>query len=280
MLSFSLGPFSLALNHLLLLAALVLATFVGWLGGRRQRVNPERALFGLFLLGLLLARVGFVLVYWAQYQNHLPGIIDIRDGGFLVWPGVIAVVIGALVHGFRRPALRTSMAMGVLSGLMFWWLASLAVSASQQDARLPNLSLRDGSGTPVHLSDYQGKKLVINLWATWCPPCRREMPVLQVAQQTNPDVVFLFVNQAETPREVGTFLTSQGLQLDNLLFDDTGELARRVGSAALPTTLFYRPDGGLSASHLGELSNASLTHVLGQLGESAPLASSQTRSTQ
>jgi thiol-disulfide isomerase/thioredoxin len=280
MLSFSLGPFSLALSHLLLLAALVLATFVGWLSGRRQQVNPERALFGLFVLGLLLARMGFVLVYWTQYQNHLPSIIDIRDGGFLVWPGVVAVVIGALVHGFRRPALRPSMGMGVVSGLVFWWLASLAVSASQQDARLPNLTLRNAAGEAVQLSDYQGKKLVINLWATWCPPCRREMPVLQAAQQSNLDVVFLFVNQAETPREVGTFLTSQGLQLNNVLFDDTGELARRVGSAALPTTLFYRPDGRLSASHLGELSNASLTHALGQIGEPATLASSQTRSTQ
>lgn len=280
MLSFSLGPFSLALNHLLLLAALGLATFVGWLSGRRQRINPERVLFGLFLLGLLLARSGFVLMYWAQYKNHLPSIIDIRDGGFLVWPGVVAVVIGALVHGLRRPALRASMAMGVVSGLVFWWLANLAVSASQQDARLPSLTLRNGAGEPVQLSDYQGKKLVINLWATWCPPCRREMPVLQAAQQANPDAVFLFVNQAETPREVGTFLTSQGLQLDNLLFDATGELARGVGSAALPTTLFYRPDGSLSASHLGELSNASLTHALGQLVEPATLASSPTRSTQ
>lgn len=280
MLSFSLGPFSLALNHLLLLAALVLATFVGWLSGRRQGVNPERALFGLFLLGLLLARVGFVLVYWTQYQSHPASIIDIRDGGFLVWPGVVAVVIGALVHGFRRPALRTPMGIGVVSGLVFWWLASLAVSASQQDARLPDLTLRNAAGMPVQLSDFQGKKLVVNLWATWCPPCRREMPVLQAAQQANPDVVFLFVNQAETPREVGTFLTSQGLQPDNLLFDGSGELARRVGSAALPTTLFYRPDGRLSASHLGELSNASLTHALGQFAEPAALASSRIRSTQ
>jgi thiol-disulfide isomerase/thioredoxin len=280
MLSFSLGPFSLALSHLLLLLAVVLATFVGWLSGRRQGINPERTLFNLFLLGLVFARLGFVGVYWAQYRGDWLRIVDIRDGGFLPWIGVVAVVIGALVQGWRKPHLRHSLGAGVISGLLFWWLANLAIGVTQQDAHLPDISLRNAAGEPVRISDFQGKKLVINLWATWCPPCRREMPVLQAAQESNPDVAFLFVNQAESPQEVATFLTRQGLQLNNLLFDDTGELARQVGSAALPTTLFYRPDGRLLASHLGELSAASLAHALEQLGESATPASSQPRSTQ
>jgi len=189
MLSFSLGPLVLALNHLLLLAALALATLVGWISGRRQKINPERALFGLFLLGLVVARVAFVVVYWPQYQAHPLAIIDIRDGGFHSWPGVAAIFIGALLHGWRHPALRKSMGMGVGSGLLFWWVAGLGLTAQQQDTRLPELTLHNGAGQAVRLSDYLGKPLVINLWATWCPPCRREMPVLQAAQQTNPDVV-------------------------------------------------------------------------------------------
>jgi thiol-disulfide isomerase/thioredoxin len=280
MLSFSVGPFSLALSHLLLLLAVALATFVGWLSGRRRGINPERTLFNLFLLGLVFARLGFVVVYWTQYRGDWLRIIDIRDGGFLPWIGIVAVVIGALAQGWRKPSLRNSMGLGVISGLLFWWLANLAISVTQQDARLPDIALRNAAGEPVRISDFQGKKLVINLWATWCPPCRREMPVLQAAQQSNPDVAFLFVNQAESSQEVATFLTRQGLQLSNVLFDDTGELARQVGSTALPTTLFYRPDGRLLASHLGELSAASLTHALEQLGESATPASSQPRSTQ
>jgi thiol-disulfide isomerase/thioredoxin len=280
MLSFSVGPFSLALSHLLLLLAVALATFVGWLSGRRRGINPERTLFNLFLLGLVFARLGFVVVYWTQYRGDWLRIIDIRDGGFLPWIGIVAVVIGALAQGWRKPSLRNSMGLGVISGLLFWWLANLAISVTQQDARLPDIALRNAAGEPVRISDFQGRKLVINLWATWCPPCRREMPVLQASQQSNADVTFLFINQAESPRDVATFLTSQGLQLSNVLFDDTGELARQVGSAALPTTLFYRPDGRLLASHLGELSAASLTHALEQLGEPATATSSQARSTQ
>ncbi|SEJ02216.1 TlpA disulfide reductase family protein [Pseudomonas sp. NFR16] len=280
MLSFSLGPLVLSLTHLLLLMALALSTLVGWLAGRRRRINPERALFALFLLGLLVARLAFVAAYWPQYQSQILRIVDIRDGGFLIWPGVVAVVVATTVLVWNRPLQRKALGLGVASGLLFWWLAGLVVSAQHQNVSLPDLTLRDTAGRPVQLSDYAGRKLVINLWATWCPPCRREMPVLQAAQRLNPDVVFLFVNQAESPREVATFLASQGLHLDNVLFDDSGELARSVGSAALPTTLFYNPDASLSGSHLGELSDASLKHYLDNLSAPVMPSSSQPRSSQ
>jgi prolipoprotein diacylglyceryltransferase len=91
MLSFSVGPFALSLNHLLLLVALALATLVGWISGRKQRINPERAVFGLFMFGLLVARLAFVARYWPQYESDPLRIVDIRDGGFSTWPGVIAV---------------------------------------------------------------------------------------------------------------------------------------------------------------------------------------------
>lgn len=103
---------------------------------------------------------------------------------------------------------------------------------------------------------------MINLWATWCPPCRREMPVLERAQHQRPDVTFLFVNQAESMQSVSTFLATQGLTLDNVLFDASGRLGQAVGSMALPTTLFYRADGRLINSHLGELSQASLARAM------------------
>ncbi|WP_296255260.1 MULTISPECIES: TlpA family protein disulfide reductase [unclassified Pseudomonas] len=266
MLSFSVGPFALAISHALLFAALLFATLIGWLTGRRQRINPERALFGLFLLGLLVSRLAFAIAYREQYQTNPTSIIDIRDGGFLAWPGVVAVVLGAALCAWKRPTLRAPLGVGVVGGLLFWWLAGLAVSARHNDAHLPELTLLDAAGQAVPLENFRGKRLVVNLWATWCPPCRREMPMLQAAQQANSDVVFMFVNQAESPREVATFLARQGLHLNNVLFDSNGEFARQVGSSALPTTLFYDSDGRLSASHLGGLSAASLKRYLDDPG--------------
>jgi thiol-disulfide isomerase/thioredoxin len=280
MLSFSIGPFALAMTHLLLLIGLTLATLVGWLAGRTKRVNPEKAIFGLFVLGVLVARLSFVIVYWAQYRDSVLGIIDLRDGGFLAWPGVIAAMAGGGLYSWHRPSLRIPLGFGAGFGLAFWVLANAGISQLEPDTRLPDVTLHNAAGELVRLSDYQGKKLVINLWATWCPPCRREMPVLQAAQRANPDVVFVFVNQSEAPAAVATFLATQGLHLDNLLFDSGGLLARQVGSAALPTTLFYNADGSSLAAHLGELSAASLQRRLDSFSTAAVSSFSLSRSAQ
>ncbi|KAF1007811.1 MAG: Thiol-disulfide oxidoreductase ResA [Pseudomonas fluorescens] len=262
MLTLTIGTFAIALNHLLLIAALILATFVGWRVAKRGGENPESVLFSLFLLGMLAARVSFVLMYWTYYQNDPVQIVDLRDGGFLAWPGVIALVVGALVYGWRRPSLRKPLSAGVITGLAFWAVASLSLSLYEKGTRLPELALVNANGDTVQLADYKGRPLVINLWATWCPPCRREMPVLERAQRQNPDITFLFVNQAESMQSVSTYLATQGLELDNVLFDGGGRLGQAVGSMALPTTLFYQPDGRLINSHLGELSQASLAHAM------------------
>ena len=174
----------------------------------------------------------------------------------------IALIIGALLYGWRRPALRKPLSAGVVTGLVFWLMTSLSLSVYEKGTRLPDITLRDASGEVVQLTDYQGGPLVINLWATWCPPCRREMPVLESAQRLRPDVTFLFVNQAESMQSVSTYLATQGLNLDNVLFDASGRLGQAVGSMALPTTLFYQADGRLINSHLGELSEASLARAM------------------
>lgn len=262
MLSVAIGPFALAVNHLILLTALGLATLVGWLMGRRTGSNPESTLLGLFLLALFVARLSFVMVYWAQYRHAPLQVLDIRDGGFLVWPGVVAVLLGGLWQSWRKPNLRRQLRASLASGLLFWLVANLGMGAYEQSAQLPDMNLRDASGQPVQLADFKGRPVVINLWATWCPPCRREMPVLQAAQSARDDVVFLFVNQREARNTVNNFLNGENLKLNNVLFDERGQLAEQVGSAALPTTLFYDADGGQVGSHLGELSQASLMRYL------------------
>lgn len=262
MLTVTLGPLTMALNHLLMLAALGVACLVGWWAARRGGESPESALFNLFLIGLLSARLGFVLAYWPMYQDDLLQVIDIRDGGFLLWSGLLGLVLATLWQGWRHPGLRRPLAWALFSGALFWGLTSLGSHLYSKGTQLPELSLRNANGQSVALHSYRGKPLVINIWATWCPPCRREMPVLQQAQGEYPHVTFLFVNQGETPENVSTFLATTGLSLTHVLFDGTGVLAKRVGSMGLPTTLFYDADGRLIGSHLGELSRASLRHAL------------------
>ncbi|MCL7462399.1 TlpA disulfide reductase family protein [Pseudomonas sp. NW5] len=260
MLTLSLGPLVLATSHLLLIVSLLLASVAAsWLARRQGLPAPDNLLFGLWLLALLVARAAFV---W-EYREHFGGqpwwaVLDLRDGGFTPWPGVLA----AACYGGRSAALRRPLGLALLVGLGIWGGGTAVLQALERSQQLPALTLRDAQGQGVELQSLQGQPLVINLWATWCPPCRREMPVLAQAQQRESGVRFLFVNQGEAPETVQAYLRAQGLALDGLLFDASAALGALAGSRSLPTTLFYDAHGRLRGTHLGELSAASLAQAL------------------
>ena len=106
MLTLNVGPLALGVSHVLLFGSLLLATLVGWLIGRRHGCNPESQLFRMLMLGLLVARLAFVLVYAEYYRDEPWRVVDIRDGGFIAWPGVLAgLALGAWVGWGLRPML-------------------------------------------------------------------------------------------------------------------------------------------------------------------------------
>lgn len=265
MLTLNIGPLALAMQHVLIIASLLLATLVGWRVGRRQGLNPEKQLFGLLMFALLAARLAFVAVYFEHYREQPWGVFDIRDGGFIAWAGVLAAVLWAAWKLLKNPPLRKPLGTAMMAGLLSWGAGNLALEWHERESRLPDLALVELAGTPVNLQAYRGKPLVINLWATWCPPCRREMPVLMKAQADHPQVSFLFVNQGETPAEIQRFMQSQGLALSNVLLDRHNELGKLAGSMALPTTLYFDREGRQVGNHLGELSQASLARALQNL---------------
>ncbi len=269
MLTMNIGPLALAVPHVLLLGSLLLATLSGWWVGRRSACNPERQLFRLLLVALLVARLAFVIAYFEHYRGTWWRLIDIRDGGFIAWPGVLAALALGASWCWRERALRKPLGIALAVGVASWGLGSLAWHSFEQGTRLPNMALRDSQGRPVALEAYVGQPLVINLWATWCPPCRREMPVLAEAQARERDTLFLFVNQGEGEGEINRFLQAMDLGLENVLLDGGGRLGQHVGSRALPTTLFYDAEGRQVGSHLGELSHASLARALAKLKEDA-----------
>lgn len=265
MLTINLGPLALAVPHVLMLVSLFLAMLTGWWVGRRSERNPEQQLFRLLLVALLVARLAFVLVYVEHFREEPWRVIDIRDGGFIAWPGLLVAVLLGIWLAWRDSGLRTPLGAAMLVGVLSWGFGAFALHAFEQGTKLPDMGFRDSQGQSVALHDFVGKPLVVNLWATWCPPCRREMPVLAEAQRNEPDVTFLFVNQGEGERLIADFLEAEGLGLENVLLDTGGRLGQHLGSAALPTTLFYDAEGRQVGSHLGELSRASLARALEQL---------------
>jgi thiol-disulfide isomerase/thioredoxin len=264
MLSVNLGPLSLPVGYVLVLLALLVALVVGALVGYRDKAPITGIISDIFLIGMLSARIGFVLVYFEHYQDDLWGIIDIRDGGFNILVGVIGALSWTSYLIWRRPAIRRTLGLSIVSGFITFGTVMMAISLIETQAnKVPEVQFSDLNGTSTSLSQIaSGKPMVVNLWASWCPPCIREMPVLAEAQQRNPNITFVFVNQGEKAETINKFLIQNGLELRNLLTDTGGRLGRVTGSQALPTTLFYDASGRQVDAHIGELSRATLARSL------------------
>lgn len=115
----------------------------------------------------------------------------------------------------------------------------------------PNFEWLEPDGSVVRLSDLRGRVVLMNYWATWCPPCRAEMPALQRVAQEEPDVVFLMVNLQEEEDQVVRFM--ERLELHDLkpVMDLNGQTARRYALASLPQTFFIDTEGLIRHFEIG-----------------------------
>jgi thiol-disulfide isomerase/thioredoxin len=183
--------------------------------------------------------------------------------------------------GKARRAVLVSLGIvfGILAGLLLLtgldpsWLPfqignapSANPAVPEVNSPAPDFSLQTLSGDTVTLSDYAGRVVLINYWATWCIPCRAEMPLLQKYADQYPDkLVVLAVNNGEREVDVEAFIREQDLTLPVLLDPDAAvsDLYRVRG---FPTTMFIDRDGKIRYQHIGILSEDRLVAYLSELG--------------
>ncbi|MEC5160722.1 thiol-disulfide isomerase/thioredoxin [Janthinobacterium sp. CG_23.3] len=272
MLNLNIGPFNVQVAHLLMLAALLVAVVVGKLVARGAKLNIGGALTDMVLAALLLGRVVFVALWFELYRRQPWSAFDVRDGGLTPWAALAGALAVGVWHCYRQPALRQPLVAAVGAGLLAWFFsgANTMLAAARQPL-MPAIALRTLSGLPATLPGLAlGKPAVVNLWASWCGPCRHEMPVLAAAQARDADIAYIFVNQGEDAGAAAPYLGQLQPTLSNVLLDPRAQLGKSVGSSALPTTLFYDAGGKLVDLHLGTLSEATLASRLQRLRAQRP----------
>ncbi|HEX7348717.1 MAG TPA: TlpA disulfide reductase family protein [Rhodanobacteraceae bacterium] len=257
----TIGPWVFGIGLVALVLGWIAANVAAWFSKRRTQVDAGTPLWVLLLAALIAARAAFVLRGWHAYAAAPLSMLDIRDGGF-AWPaGVVVLLAGALLWMWRRPRLRQPLSISVGAGLAIW--AVVAFGAPQLGARsayppLPVAALQQMDGQPVSASAFAGKPLVVNLWATWCAPCRSEMPMLVAASRELPGVRFVFVDHGEAAATVEQYFAHAKLYPQHILLDRHGTLMRDYQLPGCPATLFVDAAGKVRSVHLGVLSTAAL----------------------
>lgn len=124
---------------------------------------------------------------------------------------------------------------------------------------LGNFTLEDLAGKPVSLSDYRGRPVLVNAWATWCPPCQAEMPDLDAfyRQHQSAGFIVLAVNAGETRDQAAGFQAQSGVSFP-ILLDPQEQLMDRLGISDFPTSILVGRDGRVKAVHVGLFTPAQL----------------------
>lgn len=137
-----------------------------------------------------------------------------------------------------------------------------------ENRRASDFTLTTFDGRTLSLSDYRGKTVVINFWASWCPPCREEAPVLRAFAAAHRDdtVVLLGIDVWDSEADARAFLSEFGLTFPNAL-DTDGRVTVEYGVSGVPETFVVGPDGSLLGKYTGPVKSVEhLESIVRELG--------------
>lgn len=150
----------------------------------------------------------------------------------------------------------------IWTGMLGLWQLPVKEAATPA----PDFAVYTADGTAVKLSDFAGKPVVLNFWASWCGPCKSEMPAFEEAYRAlGGDIQFLMVNltdgTSETVETASAFLADAGYTFP-VFFDTAYEGSEAYAVYSIPATYFIDEDGNVVASHVGAMDEQTLQGYL------------------
>ena len=174
----------------------------------------------------------------------------------------LVLVLGLVVSGCPGESGQNDFALGRITGV-----ATDSTHLPQTGQPAPDFYFETPEGESSSISQLKGRPVLVNFWATWCVPCRGEMPYLQQIYEEWPadELAVLTVNVAESPSQVEEFIQSQGLSF-TVLLDSGADVAQRYNVRGIPTTFFIDKDGIIQEIKIGPFqSPAEIETILDQL---------------
>lgn len=288
----SVGGVLLDTSRVLLAVTVLAALILMRLLARPFRVAPSRVerLGILVLLGAaVVARLAFVAAQWPAYREAPWSILYFWQPGYDTVAGLVggaAVAVAAFVVLHARHASRhmAPMLLGLAGPLAVFTAIELgagvlatAPGSVTRGSVAPELRMSTLGGGTASLSELRGRPVIVNVWATWCPPCRREIPLLNEAYRRHADAGLrvVGVNRGERPGRIRDFLGAVPIDYDVWVDPrspasgtmPSARLLERARSPGLPTTLFIDAQGTVRQLTIGELRpgtiQAGLQRILG-----------------
>jgi thiol-disulfide isomerase/thioredoxin len=261
----ALGPLLISLPRLYAIGcALLLLLCTRWLLGLPRR-DQQRWFTGLIIAWLVGAKVGYVLLHWESYSAAPWEALKVWQPGYHgLWGMVAGLIWTAWTLRARLLAMGGAIAMLVATSSLWLVLVTLAPLGNDfATDSLPAVTLEDIDGNPVALPSLtdRGDLIIVNLWATWCPPCLREMPLLEEAAQRE-GVSVVVANQGEDLLPMVRYLDAQQLEFRYALRDPSQQLMALFEAPGLPTTVLFDEQGNTLDVHVGELTRAHLDRWL------------------
>jgi peroxiredoxin len=283
----SLGPVNLPLIIIPLLLAWIMYQVLikRFYSGRKELLqSADRVMFnGLFIILIVWKFSPLVFQFSTVIKNpiaalYLPGGI----AGVIMGIAAALIYILVMVQKLKetRVALLKSIGLnlgillilaavfsigtGLLAGSMDEGVSGVAEAAPGMDAPVFTLEAEDGKS--YSLSDYTGKTVVLNFWASWCPPCRAELPELKsfYDELDFGKTVFLSINlytSERNPAGLPDFIREEGLPFP-VLYDRSGQTSADYGVESIPTTVIISPDGEISAVKTGAVTDTWLKRAV------------------